>query len=72
MSGKVGPVKLTAVYHDFQAESSSEAFGTELDLLATWAVNDMFSTQLKYATFDADSVRFNDVEKVWLIFQLKL
>ena len=33
----IGPVKLAAVYHDFQAEDSSEDFGDEIDLAATLA-----------------------------------
>jgi hypothetical protein len=72
LGGKVGPVKLAAVYHDFKAESSSADFGTELDLSATWPVNDKFTTQLKYAGFDSDSARFADVDKIWLVLQLKL
>ncbi|WP_279243670.1 alginate export family protein [Candidatus Litorirhabdus singularis] len=72
LNGKAGPVKLMAVYHDFAAESSSEDFGTELNLSATWPVNDNFTTQLTYAGFDSDSERFSDVDKVWLTLQLKL
>ena len=60
VGGKLGPVNLMAVYHDFQAESSSTDFGTELDLIATWKVNKQFSVQAKYAAFDTDdSSRYN-------------
>jgi hypothetical protein len=73
VGGKVGPVKLAATYHDFQAESSSTDFGTEIDLAATWPVNKQFSVQAKYATFDTDdSSRYVDVDKYWLTLQLKL
>jgi hypothetical protein len=69
---KIGPVKLAAVYHDFQAEDSSEDFGDEIDLAATWPINEHFTTQLKYAAFSADSDRYTDTDKIWLTLQLKL
>ena len=73
VGGKLGPVKLAVVYHDFQAESSSTDFGTELDLVATWPVNKQFTVQAKFASFDTDdSARFGDTDKAWLTLQLKL
>ena len=72
VSGALGPVKLEAVYHDFQAESSSEDFGDELDLAASWPVNEYFSTQLKAAFFNADGDVYTDTNKVWLTLQLKI
>jgi len=73
INGKAGPVKLGAVYHDFQAEASSADFGTEIDLVATWPLNKQFSLQAKYADFDSnDSSRFTDTTKGWLTLQLKL
>jgi hypothetical protein len=73
VGGKLGPVKLAAIYHDFQAESSSTDFGTEIDLVATWAVNKQFTLQAKYASFDTDdSSRYDDTDKAWLTLQLKL
>jgi hypothetical protein len=73
IGGKLGPVKLAAVYHDFQAESSSTDFGTEFDVVATWPVNKNFTVQGKYAAFDTDdSARFQDTDKAWLTLQLKL
>ena len=72
MSGDLGPFKLEAVYHDFQAESSSEDFGDELDLAATWPVNEYFTTQLKGAIFNADGDSYTDTNKVWLTLQLKI
>jgi hypothetical protein len=73
VGGKLGPVKLAAVYHDFQAESSSDDFGTEINLVATWPVNKNFTVQAKYASFDTDaSDRFADTDKAWLTLQMKL
>jgi hypothetical protein len=71
VGGKLGPVKLAAIYHDFQAEDSSEDFGTELDLVASWSLTDKLSMQAKYASFDSDSDRYSDTEKVWFTMQMK-
>lgn len=73
VAGKLGPVKLGAFWHDFQAEDSSADFGTELDLVATWPVNKQLSVQLKYADFDSDdSARYADVQKAWMTVNFKL
>lgn len=71
ISGKLGPVKLGAFYHDFQAESASTDYGTELDLVATWPVNKQLTLQAKYADYDADDL-LTDTTKFWLTAQLKL
>jgi len=71
-TGKLGPVKLGAFYHDFTAQDSSEDFGTEWNLVATWPINKQFTTQLKYADFDSDSDRYTDTTKAWVTLQLKL
>ncbi len=72
INGKLGPVKMAAIYHDFQAEDTSEDYGSEIDLVATWPVNKQFSVQAKYASFSADSDRYDDTDKMWLSLQLKL
>ena len=72
IGAKLGPVKLVAVYHDFQAEDSSEDFGKELDLAATWPMTKKFSLQAKYASFDSDSDRYDDTDKIWFTAQYKL
>jgi hypothetical protein len=74
-----GPVKLAVIYHEFQAEDSSEDFGNEWDAIATWPVTDNFTAELKYANFGSDSKRdpvtgnrrFVDVEKAWITLQFK-
>ena len=72
VSGALGPVQLAAIYHDFQAEESGGDFGDEIDLAATWPVNEHFTTELKAAVFNADSDSYTDTNKVWLTLQLKL
>jgi hypothetical protein len=71
VSGKLGPVKLQAVYHDFSAEDNSTSYGTELDLVATWVFAKGFSTQLKYAYYDADDFA-TDTTKIWFTLQFKI
>ena len=72
-SGKLGPVNLEAVYHDFSAEDSSDDFGTEWNIGAVWPVTKQFSTALKMADFSSDNKqRYDDTTKVWLTLQFKL
>ena len=73
VSGALGPIKLAAIYHDFSAEDSSEDFGTELDLVATWPIDKRFSLQAKFASFSTDNEdRYDDTDKFWITAQLKL
>lgn len=73
LTGKLGPVKLGAYYHDFQAEDSNADFGTEIDLVATWPINEHLSLQAKFADFDSDDdTRYQDTTKGWLTVQFKL
>ena len=67
ISGAAGPVNLQAVWHDFQAEQGSADYGSEIDLAATWPVDQMLTLQLKYAYFDSDdSALYRDTQKAWL------
>ncbi|MEH6634625.1 MAG: alginate export family protein [Halioglobus sp.] len=69
---KLGSVTLVAVYHDFQAEDSSEDFGKEIDLAASWVLTKRLTMQAKVASFDSDSDRYSDTDKVWFTAQYKL
>ena len=71
VGSNLGKLKLAAVYHNFQAESSGEDFGKELDLVATWPFNKNFSVQAKYANFNTDSNNYSDTDKVWFTAQFK-
>lgn len=73
LSGALGPVKLGAVWHDFQAEQGSDDFGSEIDLSATWPIDKMLTLQLKYANFNSDdSARYQDTQKAWLTVSLAI
>ncbi len=70
--GNMGPIKLGAVYHDFQAESSTEDFGKELDLVGTWPVRKNLKLQLFYADFQSDSNRLDDTQKFWVMVTMNI
>ncbi|WP_439106098.1 alginate export family protein [Congregibacter sp.] len=73
VSGDMGPVALTARYHDFSAESSSVSFGTEIDLQAQWVINEWLTVTAKAAVFETDEpTRYPDTTKAWLMLQLRL
>ena len=56
--------KLIGVYHDFNAQSSSADYGSEVDFMISRKVYDYFTVELKYANYDAkDSA--TDTEKFW-------
>lgn len=64
--GDVGPfsgLKLTAIYHDFSAETLSQNYGTELDV-ALAARFKSLQIGLKYANYDADTFA-TDTSKIW-------
>ncbi|MFT6286976.1 MAG: hypothetical protein ACJA09_001728 [Alcanivorax sp.] len=72
-TGALGPVKLGAFYHEFQAEDSSADFGSEIDLVATWPTSKNLSLQLKYASFSTDNkARFSDTDRLWLTVNFKI
>ncbi|MDP5070469.1 MAG: alginate export family protein [Congregibacter sp.] len=73
LDGKLGPLALTARYHDFSAESSSVRFGTEVDLQAGWVINGWLTATAKVAVFESDAPGlYTDTTKAWLMLQLRL
>ena len=72
LTGKLGPVALGGYYHDFSAEDSSEDWGSEIDLVATWNYNKNWMFQLKYAAFSTDSDAYTDTDKAWLTVNFKI
>lgn len=69
--------KLTAVYHDFDAENGSADYGDEWNLQLTRPLkldnigwSEGASVSLKYADYDADSFS-TDTQKWWVVFQVR-
>lgn len=67
VEGAVGQWSWNAVWHDFQAEDGSEAFGRELDGSLSRQFANGNALLLKAAAFDGDQGR-PDVRKFWLMF----
>jgi len=75
---KVSGIKLSATYHDFSSDENSVDYGSELDLVAAYAIDKNYHVLLKAAFFDADkesenstSFKLTDTEKLWLQFTAK-
>jgi hypothetical protein len=67
----VAGVKLLARFHSFNADATAADFGRELNLQATWNIDKQWKTQLKYADFDSENIRFPNTRRVWLTVQYK-
>ncbi|MEK8089507.1 hypothetical protein WOB96_06965, partial [Thermithiobacillus plumbiphilus] len=69
------PLTLTAMYHDYQADSGGQHFGTEINLLASYALQKQWLLGAKFADYSADegagavfpgTTQANvDTQKVW-------
>ncbi len=66
VSGKVLGVTLSAIFHDFGAETGSGDLGSELDLAADYKIGKHYGVLLKYASYDADNFA-TDTDKFWLM-----
>lgn len=73
MNSFVDGTKLTAVYHDFQGDSSGD-YGSEIDLSigktfdfkTTGQPFKNVSVLIKYADYDAEDAGYTDTQKLWL------
>lgn len=70
-SAKPGKFLIQARYHDFQADSGSEDYGSEIDLQVGYAFDKRFRGDLFFADFNGDDGN-PDVTKFWvqLLFTL--
>ncbi len=64
--GKVGGSNWQVIFHDFQAESGSGDFGSELDASVSFKPSERTGLLLKAAFFDGDGGQ-PDVTKLWLM-----
>jgi len=71
IAGSAGPVKLAAIWHDFQSEEGSVDYGTEINLVATWPVTKRVTVQAKFADYNANDFAV-DTTRFWFsaIFNL--
>jgi len=64
-SAKVNNTALSAVYHDYSADSGGDTLGSELDLLAATKFAGGYSAGVKYASYQADTY-LTDTDKFWV------
>lgn len=70
LSGKLEKVALAVVYHDFQSDSGSMDYGSEIDFVAALPVTTRLSVLLKYADYSADDFAV-DTERLWVQAEYK-
>jgi hypothetical protein len=58
--------KVGVTYHQFDAESGSQEWGSELDFSIAKKINKNFSVLVKYAAYDADQHSV-DTDKLWIM-----
>jgi len=66
IGGKVGGVKLLAVYHIYEADKSSDDLGSEVNLLAVKKFGKFYSVGAKYAAYSGGDDFGTDVDKGWV------
>ncbi|MBU2970702.1 alginate export family protein [Pseudoalteromonas sp. C2R02] len=63
---KIGPVAVSATYHDFTSDVDSIDYGSELDLTAKYKFNKKVTGLVKYADYSADEHSV-DTSKLWVM-----
>ncbi|TLU62001.1 hypothetical protein FE810_13170 [Thalassotalea litorea] len=66
----LGGVKLIATYHDFSSDKNSISYGSEIDLVAAYKVNNNADLLVKFASYDADELA-TDTSKFWAMATVK-
>ncbi|SFC16962.1 alginate export family protein [Pseudoalteromonas denitrificans] len=63
---KIGPVAVSATYHDFSSDVDSIDYGSEIDLTAKYKFSKKVTGLIKYADYSADDHGV-DTSKLWLM-----
>ncbi|MEM7097173.1 MAG: porin [Pseudomonadota bacterium] len=71
VAGAVGPVKLSATYHEYEAEEGGATYGDELNLVANYSPTKGINLQLKLADYSADEFA-TDTQKLWFSIILNI
>lgn len=69
LSGKFGDASWSATYHDLDSDDTSNRFGDEWDLVASYPLSSKLTAELKYASFDRDTFAV-DTDKFWFSLNL--
>ena len=70
VSGKVGKLGLTGVWHTLDSDVGSIDYGTELNLIASYPLADKVGLLVKYANYSADDLSV-DTNKLWGMLTVK-
>jgi hypothetical protein len=70
VKGTVSGIKFSATYHDLSSDVNNKDYGSELDLVAAYAINKNYKTLIKFATYSA-SDHATDTSKLWLQAEAK-
>lgn len=62
----------TGRVHDFASDDGDTEFGSEVDLLANWRINQRWAVEAKAAFFEGEDPRFADRDKIWLAVEFSL
>jgi len=65
LAGEIAGVKLTAVYHDYEADEGSDSYGSEWNFLAAKSFENGVSAGLKYADYSDDGFLESDKDVFW-------
>jgi hypothetical protein len=68
--GPIDGLKLTGVYHHFDAEQGSTHYGDEIDAQASYKFFDHYTVGLKFARYMADAFA-TGTTKVWVTLGVK-
>jgi len=67
LKGKIGAWNWDVLYHDFEAESGGESFGSEINASVSRKLGEKYGVLVKAAWFDADrDSSYADTTKLWL------
>lgn len=69
LTGKLGALQLSAIYHSFEADVGGADYGSEWNLIASYPIRPNLAVELKYANYDSDGFKV-DTEKFWLSLSL--
>lgn len=69
VSGPIGPLKMAATWHKYEADEGGADYGTELNLVAGYTINPHINLEAKYADYESDGFAV-DTQKIWLTLNL--
>ena len=69
VSGPMGPLTVSATWHQYDADKGGADYGSELNLAAGYIINPRLNVEAKYADYNSDGFSV-DTRKLWLTLNL--